>query len=53
MRSTFPTENYKNTIGFCKNPSEFTFPIVEKFYIQEFNSYKYFFQHDIKIYVGC
>lgn len=42
MRSSFPTENCENTIGFCKNPSEITFPIIEKFYIQEFNSLKYF-----------
>lgn len=31
MRSSFPRENYENTIGFCKNPIEITFPIVEKF----------------------
>lgn len=41
MRSSFPTENYENTIGFCKNPIEITFPVVEKFYIEEFGSFKY------------
>lgn len=57
MRSSFPTENYENTIGFCKNPSEITFPIIEKFYIQEFNSHKYFsntilrFTSDVKSFV--
>lgn len=42
MGSSFPRENYENTIGFCKNPIEITFPIVEKFYIQEYDSFKYF-----------
>lgn len=42
MRSSFPTEIYENTITFCQNPIEITFSIVEKFYIQEFDSYKYF-----------
>lgn len=41
MRSSFPTENYENTIGFCKNPIEITSPVVEKFYIEEFGSFKY------------
>lgn len=42
MRSSFPTEIYENTLTFCQNPIEITFSIVEKFYIQEFDSYKYF-----------
>lgn len=42
MRSRFPTENYENTIRFCQNSIKITFSIVEKFYIQEFDSYKYF-----------